>query len=88
MRGCERRVLYLKNCESKLFDEAYFVLRKNTDTPPCANDMLEEATRIIRAETTSLRAPRKKKSALSRSFLPFLAGIAVSATICAVLVLL
>ena len=88
MRGCERKVLYLKNCESQLFDEAYFVLRKNTETPPCANDMLEEATRIIRAETTSLRAPRKKKSAILWSFLPFLAGIAVSATICVALFLL
>ena len=88
MRGCEKKVLYLKKCESKLFDEAYFVLRKDADAPPSAEDMLEEATRIIRKEVTAPRALPRKKSAVLRYVLPFSLGILCSALLFGIFILI
>ena len=53
LRGCQKRIYYIKNPESKIFDEAYFVLRKNADTtaytskPASLEEMEIEAMRIF-----------------------------------------
>ena len=87
MRGCEKKVLYLKKCESKLFDEAYFVLRKDAEAPPSAEDMLEEATRIIRKEISAPRAAQKKKTVVLRYVAPFSLGILCSALLFGIFIL-
>ncbi len=48
MRGYQRRVIFLKNTGSALFDEAYFVMR-SYETAGCKSeaDMVAEASRII-----------------------------------------
>ncbi len=50
LKGCQKRVIWVRNPESKGFDEAYFIL---SDTPGCdgckENDMLKEANKIISA---------------------------------------
>lgn len=48
MRGYQRRVIYLKNTGSALFDEAYFVVKENGGARAQSGDMVSEATRIIR----------------------------------------
>ena len=46
VRGCQRKVIFLKNTESKIFSEAYFIVDDRTpDT--CEADMIREANRII-----------------------------------------
>ena len=52
MRGYQKRVVFLKNTGSSLFEEAYFVIRsdKGEKSHPEGlkkNDFLEEANRII-----------------------------------------
>lgn len=47
MRGYQRRVIYLKNTGSALFDEAYFVVRESGGAGAQNGDMVSEATRII-----------------------------------------
>lgn len=49
MRGYQKRVIFLKNTGSRIFDEAYFVVSREGE---CArleqSDMVLEANRIIR----------------------------------------
>ena len=82
VKGCQRRVLHLKNPESGLFEEAFFFLK--TPAPPCdgasgAREMVDEANRILlgcRAADTA-RRPRFRLTAF---FLGALAGAAFTAT--------
>lgn len=49
IKGCQRKIIYLKDTKSAVFEEAYFVLRP--DAPQSAHmsesDMVREAGRIV-----------------------------------------
>lgn len=48
VRGCQKRIIYLKNTGSDVFDEAYFVIKDDRlqgEKSEC--DMVEEANRIL-----------------------------------------
>ena len=51
MRGCQRRVVFLKNVKSPIFEEAYFILKNDESTVKSSKnatrDMVSEANRII-----------------------------------------
>ena len=48
VKGCERRVVYLKNTDSELFEEAFFVMKDaKTAKPPSREAMVREANRIL-----------------------------------------
>ena len=48
MRGYQRRVIFMKNTGSALFDEAYFVMRSEEMAEgKSESDMVSEAGRII-----------------------------------------
>lgn len=72
--GKEKRMYYLKSTGSRLFCEAYFVLREGADTCGVAEDSLAaEAERILRE-----RFPEKKKRLslpTARTVALFLSGI-------------
>ena len=44
-KGCEKRIIMIKNTGSELFEEAYFVLRNESRNEE--SDMVAEANRII-----------------------------------------
>ena len=49
MRGYQKKVIFLKNTGSHLFDEAYFVVsREGDESAVCQSNMVSEANRIIR----------------------------------------
>ena len=50
MRGFQKRVVFLKNPDSALFDEAYFVLRENGGVEASGQDMVREALHILERE--------------------------------------
>ena len=50
MRGCEKRMVFLRHADSELFEEAYFVMRRDARRPDY-RDMVAEAERILRCET-------------------------------------
>ena len=56
MRGCERRIIMLKGTDSEIFDEAYFLLRKDFKSRDGDTEMLTEAHRIVSLNTTKRRA--------------------------------
>ena len=78
VKGCERRVLHLKNPDSGLFEEAFFFLKNPSPAPGCgAEDMVAEANRILLGcrEAETSRRPRKRRAAF---FLGALIGAATA----------
>ena len=81
MRGYQKRVIYVKNTGSRHFEEAYFVLRPDSEGAAASHDsMISEANRIINENF------KRKKGGFLYSkkwyFLAFLAGCATTATLC------
>ena len=65
LRGCQKKIIVMKNTGSPMFDEAYFILSENALRAHASErDMINEANRIIREggdggfsrRTQSLRA--------------------------------
>lgn len=85
VRGYQKRVIYLKNTGSPLFDEAYFIVsREGEATGLARGDMVYEANRII-DESLDGESVEGRKSVLRRviSFaLPFLLGAVISTVVC------
>ena len=80
MRGCQKRVIYLKNTGSEYFDEAYFVLKNSTNSKNRSDtDVIREANRIIEENIG------KRKHFNYKKWLPlvlaFIVGGALSALI-------
>lgn len=84
MRGYQKRVVFLKNTGSRIFEQAYFVLRedKEDDTANTEKtDMVLEASRIIEENFG------KRRLRLSRK-LTYAAAFLLGALMAAVLILL
>ena len=61
VRGYQRRMVFLKNTGSKIFDEAYFVLSEEASALSVGkDDMIEEAKRIVEENLISKDTPSKK----------------------------
>lgn len=78
MKGYQKRVIYMKNTGSELFEEAYFVLKcekgeKRIDTPR----MIDEANRIIKENFDNRRGGGVGR--LFKYAAPFLVGAALTA---------
>ncbi len=82
MRGYQKKVIFLKDTGSHLFDEAYFVIsRKGEEAKVDQSDMIYEANRIIR-ESLKDKESRISGRGLSKRFLlPFLFGALASVSI-------
>ena len=84
VRGYQRKVIFLKDTGSHLFDEAYFVVsRIGEEAQIDQSDMVLEANRIIKesleGKEQRLRGERKVRA---RGFvIPFFLGAFISVTI-------
>ena len=47
VRGCQKKIIYLKNTGSDVFDEAYFIIRDKAPGSTDNVDMVKEANRIL-----------------------------------------
>ena len=81
MRGYQKSVIHLKNVDSSVFEEAYFVIkprlqkRENEKEP----DFIKEANRIIEE---SVGLDKKKKGVIElKETAIFIAGFLISAII-------
>ena len=53
VKGCERRIVYLKNTDSAIFEEAIFVMKDaKREKPPSGFEMVREANRILSENMT------------------------------------
>lgn len=88
VRGYQRKVIYLKNTGSRMFDEAYFVVREDSEvTPASEGDMITEANRIIEENFGSHRE-RGRPSVRGRDVLSFLCGVAATGILTALLLVM
>ena len=74
MRGCQKRVVFLKNTGSSIFESAYFVLKEdsvNKSDPFSYTDMVHEANRIIEE---NLAGKKRNKSIYIILIAAFLLG--------------
>ena len=79
VRGCQKKIIYLKNTESGVFDEAYFVVSESalsSEIDEC--DMIVEANKILdecifAEEEKSLK--NKIFDIVKRKVIPFAFGI-------------
>lgn len=78
VKGCERRVVHLKNTDSTVFEEAFFVMKDaKTENPPSCIEMVREANRILNENMTlegMLCEPPSPSFALWHACLFFLLG--------------
>ena len=80
VRGCEKRIYYVKNPESEIFDEAYLVLRRQSSGKAATPREIElEAKRIVMG--VAGEKPDGKLILKSEKFRAFLAGAALSAAV-------
>ncbi len=75
MRGCERRVIMLKGTSSEIFDEAYFLLRRDFKNAENDTKIVDEAHRIVALNTTK----RRRKKTVKRELIFFLSGVLLGA---------
>ena len=84
MRGCQRRVVFLKNTGSSIFEGAYFVLkedRNGCDGKERECDMVLEASRIIEENF-------ERKKGRAKGYLFYVVSFLIGAAVSAVLALL
>ena len=88
MRGCEKKVIFLRHPDSKLFEEAYFVMKRDVGVAPSPADMVAEAERILLGgeppapttpETEKKPKGHKRLKRILWSFAAFLLGAAAAA---------
>ncbi|MBO5110960.1 MAG: hypothetical protein J6D21_09615 [Clostridia bacterium] len=75
VKGCQKKIIQIKETGNALFTEAYFVLSDAADTRR-ETDIVAEATKLIADETVSNKETVRLGWAAT---LGFLAGIIVSA---------
>ena len=64
MRGCQKRVIYMKNTGSEVFDEAYFVVKDGYSHTSAEVDFLKEANRIVEENSCGVKKKWDKKTFL------------------------
>ena len=91
MRGYQKKVIYLKNTGSPVFEEAYFVIKSDKsqkkEREKNKSELLEEANRIIE-ENACICQGRKTFKIDLRSALVFGSGFLLSALISLAAILL
>jgi len=83
-KGCERKIIMIKNTGSSYFDEAYFILKENYKKRVSEGDMLSEANRIVNDNiiTYPSKPERKARRINIRSFLyGIISGFSLTACI-------
>ncbi|MBQ8174433.1 MAG: hypothetical protein IJ009_03425 [Clostridia bacterium] len=74
VKGCQGKVIRVKSAGSRLFDEAFFVLRGDA-ADAGEGDMLAEANRILEE---NMLPPRRRASSPSARLLFFALGFAAA----------
>jgi len=76
VRGCQKKIILLKNTGSPIFEEAYFILSDMADNLMLGeSDMIKEAKRIIDEGHINKSGPKKeKKRTAFNSFIWFISG--------------
>ncbi len=73
IRGAQKKMIVIRTHDSRFFEEAYFVMRRDSEAATESSDMLAEADRIIQrsmagvgGEARALRRTEKLKARVNR----------------------
>ncbi len=84
IRGCQKRIVVLKNTGSDMFEEAQLVIKD--EYKDCNDlDIISEAVKIVSDYSFKPRTPVKKKRV--SEILPFALGILLGVLLCVVVYL-
>lgn len=78
MRGSEKRVIFVRDTGSRIFEEAYFIVRRGISENGqslSAEDMVREAQRIVQESGCSYPVSARRRR-IRGKMLSFLAGAA------------
>ena len=84
MRGYQKKVIFLKNTGSHLFDEAYFVVSREGEAAHIEqSDMIYEANRIIKEslDGKESRIKGNMRDRLVSALIPFLLGVIITLSV-------
>ena len=85
-KGCEKRMIMLKNTGSDLFEEAYFILNNRNNSHISRNDMIKEANRIVSENNIVTNPEKKNRLWLAQYILGFLSGIGAAGLIMTIVI--
>ena len=86
IKGAQKQMIVVRTGNSRYFDEAYFVLRRELQNERCdRSDILLEADRILRESAPQDGRGKHKKR---RTLLCFLGGVFCGALLCVLLFLM
>lgn len=87
IKGAQKQMIVVRTGDSRYFDEAYFVLRREVKAHRgTRNDMLNEANRILQQTEPDTEAHQRKR--LPRGIMFFLSGILCGAIVAVLICLL
>lgn len=79
IRGAQKKMIVIRTHDSRVFEEAYFVIRRDGDVAADDGDMLTEADRIIRRSTAGserdLRKDRRSTVSWAHRICWFVVGL-------------
>ena len=90
VRGCQKKMIYLKNTGSDVFDEAYFIVKDEVSASEILSDrdMIKEAERIL-SESVSTEGKitllYRIKTYLKTKIIPILIGIIIGMMIAVII---
>lgn len=77
-KGCEKRMIMIKNTGSELFEEAYFILNNKKASRITEYDMVKEANRIVANNSYTSIGEEKQKSPLFIYLIGLFSGIGLT----------
>ncbi len=80
IKGCQKRIIQIKDTKSHVFEEAYFVLKNGASDAISERDIICEATSIINRYSQSGASPKKTKKSI-KNLLYFISGVMTGALI-------
>lgn len=79
IKGCQKKIIFIKDTGSELFDEAYLVMKPRAQGAK-ENDVLKEAHRIL-SEAQGNDGKKKKEQKSFGGFFKFTSGLLLGAII-------
>ena len=85
LKGCQKKIIFLKDTESNLFEEAYFVIKPEFQNKS-EEDIIAEATKIANGGFVEKKLSKRNRGALG--FFLFSLGVFVGSIIFALAILI
>ncbi|MBQ8163140.1 MAG: hypothetical protein IJZ93_02065 [Clostridia bacterium] len=82
IKGCKKKMIFIKDTKSDFFDEAYFVLKGDIDySYTSESDIVKAAAMIINEFDENKQKGARKKRKAPRFLLGFFLGLLISSAI-------